>query len=139
MPRRIATQVSQLISRQLRGGLLKRPPVAFDTLLNHPNTPLPARAPVERSNYDTRILDERQWNAETMTGSSKIRTKPRKLGPQPIVYLEDRVRERFYNDHPWETFQPRTLVESRTLSDRRLPHPDATDLTAWGRNPSPEE
>jgi small subunit ribosomal protein S23 len=75
-----------------------------------------------------------------MSSAVKSRAKNgRRLGPQPIIYLEDRVRERFYNDHPWETFQPRMLVEGRTLSDRRVPHADAIDLTAWGRNPCPEE
>jgi small subunit ribosomal protein S23 len=62
-----------------------------------------------------------------------------KLTPKPIVYLADRVRQRFYQDHPWETLRPRTLVEGVTLSEVKAPHPQATDLLAWGRNPSPEE
>lgn len=146
MPRRIATQVSQLISRQLRGGLLKSSPVAFQTLVNHPPTPLPSRAPVQRSALDTPSSRGLSWNFEDeLDGNTKrfdTRTERRKgpkLGPQPIVYLEDRVRERFYNDHPWETLNPKMLVEGETIVDRSLSDINATDLTAWGRNPGPED
>ncbi|PWN31472.1 uncharacterized protein FA14DRAFT_162727 [Meira miltonrushii] len=146
MPRRIATQVGQLISRQLRGGLLKSSPVAFQTLVNHPPTPLPSRAPVQRSALDTPSSRGLSWNFEDeLDGKKKKfdsrteRRKGPKLGPQPIVYLEDRVRERFYNDHPWETLNPKMLVEGETIVDRSVPDINATDLTAWGRNPGPED
>lgn len=144
MPRRIATQVSQLISRQLRGGLLKSSPVAFQTLVNHPPTPLPSRAPVQRSAFDMPSSQGLSWNFEDeLDGNSKKFRKEKrkgpKLGPQPIVYLEDRVRERFYNDHPWETLNPKMLVEGQNIVDRSTPDINATDLTAWGRNPGPED
>ena len=146
MPRRIATQVSQLISRQLRGGLLKSSPVAFQTLINHPPTPLPSRAPVQRSILDTPSSQGLSWNFEDELGTNSQdfnkktgRRKGPKLGPQPIVYLEDRVRERFYNDHPWETLNPKMLVEGERIVDRSVPDINATDLMAWGRNPGPED
>lgn len=153
MPRRVATQVSQLISRQLRGGLLKSTPVAYQTLVAHPPTPLPSRAPVQRTPFDLPPPRGSSWDfdddltangagSETVAESRSARLARRngpKLGPQPIIYLEDRVRERFYNDHPWETLQPRMLIEGNVLSERRVPHPNATDLTAWGRNPGPDE
>lgn len=146
MPRRIAIQVNQLISRQLRGGLLKSSPVAFETVANHPPTPLPSRAPVERSPFDVPSSKGLSWNFEDelegnlRNSNAKIgKRKGPKLGPQPIIYLEDRVRERFYNDHPWETLNPKMLVEGETIIDRTLPDENATDLTAWGRNPGPED
>jgi small subunit ribosomal protein S23 len=32
--------------------------------------------------------------------------------PQRIVYPEDELRTRFFQDHPWELARPRILVES---------------------------
>lgn len=62
-----------------------------------------------------------------------------RLFPQPIVYLADRIRQRFYEDHPWEAFRPRSLVEGYTLQSKPEKDASVTNLTAWGRNPGPEE
>lgn len=32
--------------------------------------------------------------------------------PQPIVYEEDKIRQEFYSDHPWELARPRIVVET---------------------------
>ncbi|KAG4306387.1 hypothetical protein PORY_000375 [Pneumocystis oryctolagi] len=37
--------------------------------------------------------------------------KPKLLQPQNIVYPEDRLRKRFFKDHPWELARPRNLIE----------------------------
>lgn len=39
-------------------------------------------------------------------------TKPKKLyRPQTISYPEDRLRQTFYEDHPWELARPRVVLE----------------------------
>jgi len=45
-------------------------------------------------------------------GHTSRQPKPKVM---PIVYLEDRVRQRFFLDHPFEAFRPRTLVEQRVF------------------------
>ena len=43
----------------------------------------------------------------------KNAVKPRNIyRPQPISYPEDRLRQIFFKDHPWELARPRVLVES---------------------------
>lgn len=38
--------------------------------------------------------------------------KPKHLfRPQKITYLEDRLRDVFYKDHPWELARPRVIME----------------------------
>lgn len=201
MPRKIAPQVGQSLSRLLKGGYLKSPPIAYHALLAHPPSSLPARAPTPRTAYDmgqpagakkawyesdveakdaeldaaaaaaglgrnspalSSRSSSRRGDASSLpstsaagaSGSSpappqhrrdRLNSRKRahalmpKLFPQPIVYLADRVRQRFYNDHPWEAFAPRTLAEGRTLAQPRVVAADATDLAAWGRNPQPED
>jgi small subunit ribosomal protein S23 len=50
----------------------------------------------------------------------QLREKPRKLRtkkpsklfkPQPIIYEEDKLRNEFYSDHPWELARPRVILE----------------------------
>ena len=39
--------------------------------------------------------------------------KPSKMFmPQPITYEEDRMRQEFYGDHPWELARPRVVLEN---------------------------
>ncbi|KAF9908567.1 mitochondrial ribosomal small subunit component [Linnemannia zychae] len=39
--------------------------------------------------------------------------------PQKIVYPEDKLRRRFYEDHPWELRRPRCLIETSGDGTRR--------------------
>ncbi|KAF4344860.1 37S ribosomal S25 mitochondrial [Fusarium beomiforme] len=40
-------------------------------------------------------------------------TKPKNIfRPQRILYEEDRLRQTFYRDHPWELARPRVILES---------------------------
>lgn len=63
--------------------------------------------------------------------------KPKVL---PVVYLEDRIRQRFFLDHPFEAFRPRTLVEQREIqAEHPIQGKEWTRLRQRGRNPSSEE
>ncbi|KAG8832180.1 mitochondrial ribosomal small subunit component, partial [Serendipita sp. 399] len=58
----------------------------------------------------------------------------------PILYLEDKVRQRFFLDHPFEAFRPRTLVEHREVErEHQVTGKDWTRLRQRGRNPTSEE
>ncbi|KAG5437766.1 hypothetical protein PCANB_000479 [Pneumocystis canis] len=41
-------------------------------------------------------------------------SKPKLLSPQNIIYPEDRLRKRFFKDHPWELARPRNLIENNS-------------------------
>jgi small subunit ribosomal protein S23 len=70
-------------------------------------------------------------------GHTSRQAKPRVM---PIVYLEDRVRQRFFLDHPFEAFRPRTLVEQREIArEHPIQGKDWTRLRQRGRNPNSEE
>ncbi|CAD6887686.1 unnamed protein product [Tilletia controversa] len=76
--------------------------------------------------------------------AKRLRALTPELHPQPIFYLQDRVRRQFYRDHPWEAYRPRTLVEMDkvVVIDKSSPlgaPEDARELRAWGRNPGPED
>ena len=128
MVRRIASQVHKQASRLLQLGYIKSKPRWYQAALEHPPLPLPARAPVPRTNYDApttkRVLAKH---------SAEIR-------PLPIVYLEDKVRRQFFRDHPFEMYRPVALAEEGKVEDE---HPingiEWTRLRQRGRNPTPEE
>lgn len=60
--------------------------------------------------------------------------------PQEVHYLEDRLRQQFFRDHPFEAFRPRTLVENGEVEEEHPIQGDNwTRLRQHGRNPSSEE
>jgi small subunit ribosomal protein S23 len=118
MPRRIAQTLPSTLSRLLQGNYLKQAPLVLPVLALHPPAPLPPRAAVPRA-------DLPQLAAPS-------------LAPRKIVYLEDRVRRRFFHDHPWETARPRSLTEAEKTKEV-MSKPGVVDLRNWGPNPSAEE
>lgn len=162
MPRRIPSQVPQTVSRLLESGFLKQPPAWFEAVNNHPPVAVPARHPVKRPDEDLPVrLRASQQTGLAKVGSSsksastagptahgrdttnskkKSRTLTLKLTPKPIVYDEDRIRQQFFRDHPWEAYRPKTLVEmsDRVGSETRV-HGDPKRLRSYGRNPSVED
>ena len=41
-----------------------------------------------------------------------LRKQPALYKPQKITYPEDELRQRFFQDHPWELARPRIVVEN---------------------------
>ncbi|KAN0060635.1 mitochondrial ribosomal small subunit component [Thecaphora frezii] len=166
MPRRLPTQVPQTVSRLLDAGFLKKPPVWFEAVNNHPPAPTPPRYPIARPDEDlpVSLRSTRQPAAPSAASSSSVRTavvdaspakhhhrdinnskkKVRALGPKlapkPILYDEDKLRQQFFRDHPWEAYRPKTLVE---MSDKIGSEPrfsgDPKRLRSYGHNPSVED
>ncbi|SJX61219.1 related to RSM25-mitochondrial ribosomal protein, small subunit [Sporisorium reilianum f. sp. reilianum] len=159
MPRRIPSQVPQTVSRLLESGFLKQPPAWFDAVTSHPPVTVPARHPLQRPDEDLPIrLRASRQTAPAKVGSSskaaasgphgrdttnskkKSRTLTPKLTPKPIVYDEDKIRQQFFRDHPWEAYRPQTLVEmSEQVGTETRVHGDAKRLRSYGRNPSVED
>jgi len=126
MVRRVASQVHKQASRLLKAGYLKREPVWFQAVLEHPPLPLPARAPPSRSGFD-------------LPRSLK---KPAAIAEKPLAvsYLEDELRKQFFRDHPFEAFRPTTLLEGGGIEDEHPIRGRAwTRLRQRTRNPKPEE
>ncbi|SPO22545.1 related to RSM25 - mitochondrial ribosomal protein, small subunit [Ustilago trichophora] len=161
MPRRIPSQVPQTVSRLLESGFLKTPPAWFEAVTNHPPVSVPARHPVQRPDVDlpARLRASQQTSLAKVGSSSKAaagskqahgrdttnskkksRTLTPKLNPKPIVYDEDKIRQQFFRDHPWEAYRPKTLVEMTDAvgSETRV-HGDPKRLRSYGRNPSVED
>ncbi|KDN44911.1 hypothetical protein K437DRAFT_290897 [Tilletiaria anomala UBC 951] len=138
MPRRVAPQVADSVSRLIAGGFIKAEPAWYAAALQHPTAPLPARFPRPGKSQNAFIQKIERGRKPTKTDR---RSAIPNLNPRPITYLEDKVRAQFYRDHPWEAKTPRTLVEpgesiSAAESSRMG---KAKELRHWGRNPGPED
>ncbi|THH10165.1 hypothetical protein EW145_g1522 [Phellinidium pouzarii] len=137
MVRRITTQVHKQVARLVRAGYIIKEPLWYKAVLEHPPFPLPARAPSNRSPPSG---DYAPYDMPTSTSPASGLNKPAKLKVEPVVYLEDEVRQQFFRDHPFEAFRERTLVEEDLIEDR---HPISgkawTRLSQCGRNPTPED
>lgn len=144
----------QTVSRLLESGFLKQPPAWYEAVTNHPPVPVPARQPVQRPDEDLplHLRSSPQPPALAKAGPStnvgrdatnskkKSRSLTPKLIPKPIVYEEDKVRQQFFRDHPWEAYRPKTLVEmSDQVGSESRVHGDPKRLRSYGRNPSVED
>ncbi|SAM77140.1 related to RSM25-mitochondrial ribosomal protein, small subunit [Ustilago bromivora] len=161
MPRRISSQVPQTVSRLLESGFLKQPPAWFEAVINHPPVTVPARHPVKRPDEDLppRLRSSAQpaiakvgslskaasksqqiYGRDTTNSKKKSRALTPKLTPKAIVYDEDKIRQQFFRDHPWEAYRPKTLVEmSDEVGSEARVHGDPKRLRSYGRNPSVED
>ncbi|ESZ97074.1 hypothetical protein SBOR_2504 [Sclerotinia borealis F-4128] len=45
-------------------------------------------------------------------GRPRTKKASKLFRPQPIVYEEDRIRQEFFRDHPWELARPRIVLEN---------------------------
>lgn len=133
MVRRIPTQVHHQLGRLVRAGVFEERVWQRAVQLNPP-IPLPAKSPPPRTSYDLKPA------TSTIPSNTlqKLR-KPRNL-PAEVVYLEDKVRQQFFRDHPFEAFRPVTLTEGEEVEDdHSISGKDWTRLRQRGRNPSSEE
>ncbi|QSZ31578.1 hypothetical protein DSL72_001145 [Monilinia vaccinii-corymbosi] len=54
----------------------------------------------------TQPIQHRETN-----GRPRTKKASKLFKPQPIVYEEDRIRQEFFRDHPWELARPRIVLE----------------------------
>ncbi|PVF94510.1 hypothetical protein CPB86DRAFT_682663, partial [Serendipita vermifera] len=143
MGRKVASQVHNAATRLMQGKLLPEPPLWYSAVARYPPLPLPPRKAVRRSKLDlppgSRTTEVEEGEEATSTGAEKLRKEP-KPRVMPVVYLEDKVRQRFFLDHPFEAFRPRSLVEEHEIQkEHPIQGPEWTRLRQRGRNPNSED
>jgi small subunit ribosomal protein S23 len=106
MVRRIVSQVHKQVARLMRAGCLKHEP-AYKVVLDYPPLALPPKAPPSRGSYDIRQTPRHP--------SQNAASRDHGL----CQYIEDDIRRQFSRDHPFETYEPVTLVESAGVEDTR--------------------
>jgi len=136
MVRRFASQVHKQASRLLRQNYIKKEPAWFQAVLEHPPLPPPPKSPPPRTSYD---LQQSNTSSSRLASVAKhsIAQNPQ---PKPIQYVEDEIRKQFFQDHPFEAFRAKSLLEGATIE---LEHPIRGEewkrLRQRGRNPTPED
>ena len=138
MPRQIAPQVVDSVSRLLSGQYLKTEPLWYKAVTEHPPPTLPPRS-FRDSTQKARYLKKLEEGGRPTKKERRL-AQPR-LSTTKITYLEDKVRDQFYHDHPWEGKRPRILLETEETVSRHgsSPRGRGLELRHWGRNPGPEE
>ncbi|KAI8052381.1 mitochondrial ribosomal protein S25 [Syncephalis plumigaleata] len=122
------SNVAQTVSRLLQARILKKQPVWLSAVKQYP----PGRQLFEyRSLIRVRSKQRQRLGAALSTRRVTKRYKP--VRPPVIVYPEDALRRRFYQDHPYELSRPRLLLE-RDGHNRR----DWTRLCQEGESPTGE-
>ncbi|KAH8119945.1 mitochondrial ribosomal protein S25-domain-containing protein [Phellopilus nigrolimitatus] len=137
MVRRVANQVHKQVARLARTGYIKQEPLWYRAVLEHPPIPLPPRTPVNRLNENGEAYDLPSHTSPPGFNKSQ---KPPKAKVAPVAYVEDEIRRQFFNDHPFEAFRERSLVEAGLIENEHPIRGTAwTRLSQHGRNPTPED
>ncbi|KAI8358907.1 mitochondrial ribosomal protein S25 [Mortierella sp. GBAus27b] len=109
-------KVHSYVTKLLKANLIKTPPVWYTATTLAPPSPTFIREPeaaaeAEATSAGANSTSSSIHNVTRSSRSNKhLRSKTER--PQKIVYPEDRLRRRFYEDHPWELRRPRCLVET---------------------------
>ena len=121
-----AVNVLERTSNYLNSGVLKTPPAWFNVIAKHPprkkftrepilNDPVTGKSRVKSLNIkdgvNRRGLYKTRANLKDKTPSTNMLYRPAKL-----VYLEDQLRQLFYEQHPWERSRPKILIENTNMS-----------------------
>ena len=100
----------------------------------------------DKLNRGVRLTAQEDAALVSSSSQPQARRKPprpantRHPRPWRIVFPEDRVRERFFVDHPFEAHRPKSLVEGETVAEPSGPHGvDWTELRQRTVNPSADE
>lgn len=97
-PLRVLEHAQRLVSCER---IRTRP--AWYSALGH----VPPQEPLVR----TQPLQHREAGLSNKRRKLSKRRPSRMFAPQNITYEEDRLRETFFRDHPWELARPRLLLE----------------------------
>ncbi|EIW73688.1 hypothetical protein TREMEDRAFT_73137 [Tremella mesenterica DSM 1558] len=126
--RRIASQVPQTVSRLLQSNLLQSPPTWYIPVLSNPPPVHPSRRSPPRptpSSHGFADLPASEILPRKGRSKKSSVSHPR---PKEIVYPEDQVRLRFFQDFPFEALRPTSLVEGFNVEEE---HPVRGEL--WER------
>lgn len=92
-----APRVHRSVTALLDAKVLSTPPPWYETIGSIPPAQILTRPqPVQHRELPRRLQNK----------------KPsRMFKPQQIVYEEDKIRQHFFQDHPWELARPRVILE----------------------------
>lgn len=91
-------RVHQIASRMLETGRLQAEPPWYRIVGAIPPT--------------TSLVRELPVQLNPPRARKSLRKQPALYKPQKITYPEDELRQRFFQDHPWELARPRIVVEN---------------------------
>ncbi|KAI9796795.1 MAG: hypothetical protein M1825_006504 [Sarcosagium campestre] len=91
-------RVQQAAKELLQTPRLKAPPPWYEAMINTP----PAQV----------LVRPQPVRHRPIRTSSKTRKPSKMFRPHRMDYVEDRLRQTFFADHPWELARPRVLVEN---------------------------
>ncbi|CUS24028.1 LAQU0S13e01662g1_1 [Lachancea quebecensis] len=123
-----AVNVLERTSSYLKAGLLKKQPAWYDVVAFIPPSKRFVREPrlvnpstnkeiaklpefAEQYNSENRSYKTRASHRERQVSGSKLFAAPK------LKYAEDKLREVFYEQHPWELSRPKMLVENTGIQD----------------------
>lgn len=117
-----AVNVLERTSAYLRSGLLKNTPAWYDVVASIPPKTKFTREPRLVNPSNSKKLAYLGENADVANGKGLFKTRANtsdkrittnKLYKAPkLEFVEDRLREVFYQQHPWELSRPKMLVEN---------------------------
>ncbi|KAF9364117.1 mitochondrial ribosomal small subunit component, partial [Mortierella sp. NVP85] len=140
-------KVHSYVTKLLKANLIKEPPVWYPaTTLSPPSPTLLRQRDLSGAKLDAQLpFEAKAEEAKAEEGSTTASASPsipvrssrttkhlrfKTERPRKIVYPEDRLRRRFYEDHPWELRRPRCLIETTGDGTQR----DWSSLLQKGRS-----
>ncbi|KAG0056925.1 mitochondrial ribosomal small subunit component [Gryganskiella cystojenkinii] len=125
-------KVHSYVTKLLKANLIRNPPVWYAATTLTPPSPtflrerdpsganakaqLPFEAAAEKANGQ-KTVSSQQLPSRSSRSQKHLRWKSER--PKTIVYPEDRLRRKFYEDHPFELRRPRCLIETNGDGTRR--------------------
>lgn len=118
-----AVNVLERTSAYLKSGILKKTPAWYNVVAKVPPSKRFAREPklTNPTNGSSRtrlkdFMDSKSNSAglyKTRANPKEMKTDVSRLYQAPkLVYVEDKLRKLFYQQHPWELSRPKILVEN---------------------------
>lgn len=116
-----ATGILERTSHYLKSGVLQEKPVWFDIVGANPPNPDLTKKPkkfdnnAQNSDPQNTLFTKNSQSGYYRTRSTKHqRTKQNNsISRVPkLTFLEDKLRDVFYHQHPWEFSRPKTLIEN---------------------------
>ncbi|ESW97298.1 hypothetical protein KL918_000905 [Ogataea parapolymorpha] len=115
-----ASDVLKRTSDFLRSGLVKEQPAWYKPVAYHP--PKQAQHKIIRPEKFSKL---KKLSVPSRSGNLyKTRLTPYDLKldllkPQNLKFLEDKIRNVFYQQHPWELADPKSLIENEHIIDNK--------------------
>ncbi|KAF9427492.1 mitochondrial ribosomal small subunit component [Podila epigama] len=112
-------KIHSYVTKLLKANVMKTPPVWYMATSLAPPSPTflrerdPSKAnPEAPLPFETTRNGQSSHNELSRSSRQQKHLRWKSERPKKIVYPEDKLRRRFYEDHPWELRRPRCLVET---------------------------